>query len=190
MHAFYVVFLLWNVVQDNDMQVEEADHLQNLISAAHASNLDFYYALSPGLDIAYSNSKEVNKTAIHQSYKMSYWLCCHADPLQVATLKRKLDQVAQLGCKAFALLFDDIEAEMSKPDKEAFQSFAAAQVWRVIPIGVVDDDNDVDKFPCQVSVTNEIYQHLGQPKFLFCPTQYCTARAVPTVNVMCNVIIS
>ena len=53
----------------------------------------------------------------------------------------------------------DFEAEMSKPDKEAFQSFAAAQV----------------------SVTNEIYQHLGQPKFLFCPTQYCTTRAVPTV---------
>ena len=75
-------------------------------------------------------------------------------------MKRKLDQVAQLGCKAFALLFDDIEAEMSKPDKEAFQSFAAAQV----------------------SVTNEIYQHLGQPKFLFCPTQYCTTRAVPTVS--------
>ena len=25
-------------------------------------------------------------------------------------------------------------------------------------------------------------QHLGQPKFLFCPTQYCTARAVPTVR--------
>ena len=22
---------------------------------------------------------------------------------------------------------------------------------------------------------------MGQPKFLFCPTQYCTARAVPTV---------
>ena len=79
----------------------------------------------------------------------------------MATLKRKLDQVAQLGCKAFALLFDDIEAEMSKPDKEAFQSFAAAQV----------------------SVTNEIYQHLGQPKFLFCPTQYCTSRAVPTVRI-------
>jgi protein O-GlcNAcase/histone acetyltransferase len=115
--------------------VEEADHLQSLISTAHASNVDFYYALSPGLDIAYSNSKEV------------------------ATLKRKLDQVSQLGCKAFALLFDDIEAEMSKPDKEAFQSFAAAQV----------------------SVTNEIYQHLGQPKFLFCPTQYCTTRAVPTI---------
>ena len=40
--------------------VEEAEHLQNLISAAHASKIDFYYALSPGLDIAYSNSKEVS----------------------------------------------------------------------------------------------------------------------------------
>ena len=106
---------------DCRMQVEEADHLQNLISAAHASNLDFYYALSPGLDIAYSNSKEVHN---HLSLCCTY---CY-NFLQVATLKRKLDQVAQLGCKAFALLFDDIEAEMSKPDKEAFQSFAAAQV--------------------------------------------------------------
>lgn len=115
--------------------VEEADHLQSLITASTDRNIDFYYAISPGLDITYSNSKEL------------------------ATLKRKLDQVVQLGCKAFALLFDDIEAEMSKPDKEAFQSFAAAQV----------------------SVTNEIYQHLGQPKFLFCPTQYCTTRALPTI---------
>jgi protein O-GlcNAcase/histone acetyltransferase len=43
-------------------------------------------------------------------------------------LKRKLDQVAQFGCTAFALLFDDIEAEMTESDKEAFQSFAQAQV--------------------------------------------------------------
>ena len=44
--------------------------------------------------------------------------------------------MAQLGCKAFALLFDDIEPEMCKQDKEVFQSFAHAQV----------------------SVTNEIFQ--------------------------------
>jgi len=35
----------------------------------------------------------------------------------------------------------------------------------------------------KVSVCNEIYQHLGQPHFLFCPTQYCTTRAVPTVRI-------
>ncbi len=32
-------------------------------------------------------------------------------------------------------------------------------------------------------MTNEIYQHLNQPKgFLFCPTQYCASRAVPDVR--------
>ena len=45
-------------------------------------------------------------------------------------------------------------------DKEVFQSFAQAQV----------------------SVTNEIFEYLGHPKFLFCPTQYCSTRAVPAVR--------
>lgn len=49
---------------------------------------------------------------------------------------------------------------MSEADKEVFQSFAHAQV----------------------SVTNDIYQHLGQPKFLLCPTQYCETRAMPNVT--------
>lgn len=115
--------------------VEEADHLTSLIAAAKEQNIIFYYALSPGLDITYSNSKELT------------------------TLKRKLEQVSQFGCEAFALLFDDIEAEMSKSDKEVFQSFAHAQV----------------------SVTNETFNHLNNPKFLFCPTQYCSTRAIPTV---------
>lgn len=117
--------------------VEEAEHLTSLITASKECNIEFYYALSPGLDISYSSSKEM------------------------AVLKRKLEQVAQFGCNSFALLFDDIEPEMSESDKEAFQSFAQAQV----------------------SVTNEIYEHLNQPKgFLFCPTQYCASRAVPDVK--------
>ena len=84
----------------------------SLIYLAAECNIDFYYAISPGLDITYSSPKEVS------------------------CLKRKLEQVAQLGCRAFALLFDDIEPEMCKQDKEVFQSFAHAQV----------------------SVTNEIFQ--------------------------------
>ncbi|KAK0083408.1 hypothetical protein PV325_008833 [Microctonus aethiopoides] len=115
--------------------VEEAEHLTGLITAARESGITFYYALSPGLDITYSSVKEVT------------------------ALKRKLEQVSQFGCAAFALLFDDIESEMSEADKEIFQSFAHAQV----------------------SVTNDIFQHLGQPKFLLCPTQYCATRAVPNV---------
>lgn len=115
--------------------VEEAENLTGLITSAKEHGIAFYYALSPGLDITYSSPKELS------------------------TLKRKLDQVSEFGCQAFALLFDDIEPEMSKPDKEAFQSFAHAQV----------------------SITNEVFNHLHQPRFLFCPTQYCSTRAVPTV---------
>ena len=93
--------------------VDEAEHLGSLIYLAAECNIDFYYAISPGLDITYSSPKEVS------------------------CLKRKLEQVAQLGCRAFALLFDDIEPEMCKQDKEVFQSFAHAQV----------------------SVTNEIFRY-------------------------------
>ncbi|CAG0881623.1 unnamed protein product [Darwinula stevensoni] len=115
--------------------VEEGEHLSALIAAAKENGVLFYYALSPGLDITYSSAKEV------------------------ATLKRKLDQVAEFGCEAFALLFDDILPEMSEADKEVFQSFAHAQV----------------------SVTNEVHQHTGCKHFMFCPTQYCSSRAVPDV---------
>ena len=52
--------------------VEEAEHLTGLINAAKAQGIVFYYALSPGLDITYSNQKEVT------------------------ALKRKLEQVIYL----------------------------------------------------------------------------------------------
>ncbi|CAG7731648.1 unnamed protein product [Allacma fusca] len=116
--------------------VEEADHLSGLVAAAKENGIRFIYAISPGLDIGYSNTKDV------------------------AALKRKLEQVSQLGCDAFAVLFDDIDPEMSKADKEIFKSFAHAQV----------------------SVTNEIFQHLNPSTFLFCPTQYCATRAIPNVK--------
>lgn len=58
-------------------------------------------------------------------------------------------QVTHFGCKSFALLFDDIDHNICPADKEVFSSFAHAQV----------------------SITNEIFQYLGEPEtFLFCPT--------------------
>ncbi|KAG8202078.1 hypothetical protein JTE90_010441 [Oedothorax gibbosus] len=116
--------------------VEEAEHLTSLVQAAEENGVIFFYALSPGLDISYSNQKEI------------------------LALKRKLEQVAQFGCTAFALLFDDIEPEISETDKEVYQSFAHAQV----------------------AVANEIYEFLSHPKFVFCPTEYCAARAIPNVQ--------
>ncbi|KAM9489999.1 protein O-GlcNAcase-like isoform 1-T1 [Salvelinus alpinus] len=116
---------------------EEAEKLVALITAAKKNGVDFIYAISPGLDITFSNPKEV------------------------ATLKRKLDQVSGFGCSSFSLLFDDIETEMCPADKQAFSSFAHAQV----------------------AVTNEVFKHLGQPAtFLFCPTDYCAAFCTPIVS--------
>uniref|UniRef100_A0A3P8T6Z5 protein O-GlcNAcase n=1 Tax=Amphiprion percula TaxID=161767 RepID=A0A3P8T6Z5_AMPPE len=116
---------------------EEAEQLIALISAAKQHNVDFVYAISPGLDITFSNPKEL------------------------AALKRKLDQVKEFGCSSFSLLFDDIEREMCAADKQAFSSFAHAQV----------------------AITNDVYQHLGKPEtFLFCPTDYCSSQCTPTVS--------
>lgn len=54
-----------------------------------------------------------------------------------------------MGCRSFALLFDDIEEQLSPADKVSFESFADAQVH----------------------VTNMMYEHLERPDvFLFCPT--------------------
>ncbi|XP_061578578.1 protein O-GlcNAcase [Cololabis saira] len=115
---------------------EEAEQLIALISAAKQHNVEFVYAISPGLDITFSNPKEVT------------------------ALKRKLEQVKEFGCRSFSLLFDDIETEMCPADKEAFSTFAHAQV----------------------AITNQVYQHLGEPEvFLFCPTDYCAAFCTPNV---------
>uniref|UniRef100_A0A3B4B7U3 Protein O-GlcNAcase n=1 Tax=Periophthalmus magnuspinnatus TaxID=409849 RepID=A0A3B4B7U3_9GOBI len=117
--------------------VEEAEQLMTLIGSAKEHGIEFIYAISPGLDITFSNQKEVS------------------------ALKRKLDQVTHFGCKSFALLFDDIDHNMCPADKEVFSSFAHAQV----------------------SITNEIYQYLGEPQtFLFCPTEYCGTFCYPNVS--------
>ncbi|KAK5612458.1 hypothetical protein CRENBAI_020649 [Crenichthys baileyi] len=117
--------------------VEEAEQLMTLVSAAKEHGIEFIYAISPGLDITFSNQKEVS------------------------ALKRKLDQVTHFGCKSFALLFDDIDHNMCPADKEVFSSFAHAQV----------------------SLTNEIYQYLGEPEtFVFCPTEYCGTFCYPSVS--------
>lgn len=114
----------------------EAAQLKALIDEAKLYGIDFYYSLAPGLDMSYSEQGELD------------------------LLIRKYNQLVGLGCRSFAILFDDIEPSINEKDKEIFKNYAAAQV----------------------SVTNMIYDHLNRPKFLFCPTEYCESRAVPNVT--------
>uniref|UniRef100_A0A8C5H6B7 protein O-GlcNAcase n=1 Tax=Gouania willdenowi TaxID=441366 RepID=A0A8C5H6B7_GOUWI len=125
--------LLWREVYSP----EEEGQLRTLIVEAESRGLRFVYALSPGQDIVFSSSCDLT------------------------LLKRKLTQVSDLGCQAFAILFDDIDHSMCQADSEAFASFAHAQV----------------------TVTNEIYRFLGEPPvFLFCPTEYCSSLCSPSVS--------
>lgn len=125
--------LLWREVYSSD---EEAQ-LRTLMVEAERRGLTFVYALSPGQDIVFSSASDLS------------------------LLKRKLRQVSDLGCRAFALLFDDIDHSLCQADSQVFSSFAQAQV----------------------SVTNEIYQSLGEPPvFLFCPTEYCGSLCSPSVS--------
>lgn len=125
--------LLWREVYSP----EEEGQLRTLIAEAQSRGLRFVYALSPGQDIVFSSSCDLT------------------------LLKRKLRQVSDLGCQAFAILFDDIDHSMCQADSEAFSSFAHAQV----------------------TVTNEIYRFLGEPPvFLFCPTEYCGSLCSPSVS--------
>ncbi|XP_047424594.1 protein O-GlcNAcase [Mugil cephalus] len=125
--------LLWREVYSP----EEEGQLRTLIAEAQSRGLKFVYALSPGQDIVFSSSCDMT------------------------LLKRKLRQVSDLGCQAFAILFDDIDHSMCQADSEAFASFAHAQV----------------------TVTNEMYRFLGEPPvFLFCPTEYCGSLCSPSVS--------
>uniref|UniRef100_A0A914C7W7 protein O-GlcNAcase n=1 Tax=Acrobeloides nanus TaxID=290746 RepID=A0A914C7W7_9BILA len=83
---------------------EEAALLGSLIKAANINGIKFVYALSPGIDILYSEPKEIE------------------------AIQEKLIQVRSLGCSAFALLFDDIETNMNERDKKKFPSFVMAQL--------------------------------------------------------------
>jgi protein O-GlcNAcase/histone acetyltransferase len=82
---------------------EELAPLQDLIQRCKARGIHFIYALSPGLDIRYSDASEME------------------------SLQGRFKQVLASGCEHFALLFDDIPDRMLAADRDKFGAFALAQ---------------------------------------------------------------
>lgn len=113
----------------------EAAELQELVDAARARKLIFMVAIAPCLDVVYSDASDLE------------------------ALKRRLDQLLDLGITHFALLFDDIPPTMMPADERVFPSFAAAQSY----------------------FANEAFKHVRArapgAMVLFCPTEYCGAFA-------------
>jgi len=113
---------------------EEAP-LREAVQACQARGLRFIYGLSPGLDIRYSQARDLDQ------------------------LRARFEQMRTLGCRNFALLFDDIPDLMDDTDRQRWGCFAAAQ--------------------CHV--TNEVFrwtrERAAAGRFLFCPTPYCGRMA-------------
>jgi len=81
--------------------VSEAETLGQLVRACQQRNIQFIYALSPGLDIRYSDETELGH------------------------LQKRFEQMLAMGCRHFALLFDDIPiARMARSSNVGFAGFS------------------------------------------------------------------
>ena len=83
----------------------ESAQLQELVTAAKQSGIQFIYALSPGLDIQYGSNRDLD------------------------CLKQRFAQIQDLGCRHFCLLFDDIPDRMHEDDLRRWSSLASAQCY-------------------------------------------------------------
>lgn len=111
---------------------DETERFRELIQAAAARDIRFVYALGPGLDIKYD------------------------DPAELHTLRRRVDQLMTLGCRDFALLFDDIPDTLDAAVIARFGSLAAAQC-------------DVTNALTRWILEKDPHAHVA-----FCPTPYCS----------------
>ncbi len=117
----------------------EAAGLGELIGDARRHGVDFVYGIGPGLDVE------------------------HSSPRHLRVLRRKAEQLIELGGRHFALLFDDIAPRLSAADSAKFKSVAAAQAW----------------------FTNQFFgwlkQRVPDARLFFCPTPYCARMCEPSV---------
>ena len=81
----------------------ELASFKDLLLAAEHNNVDFIYAISPGLNISFSKLTDRK------------------------SLLAKFQQLQSVGIKSFAILFDDIEPNLNKEDSNKFSSLAEAQ---------------------------------------------------------------
>ena len=83
---------------------QELQKMKILIDGCRENDVIFYYGISPGLDMTYSSAEDL------------------------ARLKAKLDQLVSVGCRGFAVLWDDIDTHLRPADVGAFNTLADAHV--------------------------------------------------------------
>lgn len=78
-------------------ELDELKNLKNLIETSKQNGVDFVFSMAPGLDLRYS---------------------CNIDLEQ---LLNKFMDIRDLGCQSFAILFDDINEDLSPEDCRNFE---------------------------------------------------------------------
>jgi protein O-GlcNAcase/histone acetyltransferase len=119
---------------------DDAARIGSLVASCRAANVRFVYALAPGLDVRYGDRSELH--ALHA----------------------RVDQLQRIGCRDFALLFDDIPETLDAVALGDADSLAAAQS----------------------RLANALFARAGEGsspgRFLFCPTPYCGRMAEAAVG--------
>jgi protein O-GlcNAcase/histone acetyltransferase len=126
---------------DSPYPAAERKRFAELLRASQRNNINFIYAISPGLFFRY------------------------ADPRDFAVLLRKLRTIQALGFRHFALLLDDInsqnQARLNPAEKRIYSRPGLAHA----------------------NLANRLLIGLGKGnRLFFCPTEYCTAMAKPSVT--------
>jgi hypothetical protein len=85
---------------------EAQQHLSELVDAANRNFVDFCFAISPGLTMAYSSEQDFH------------------------VLTNKLESVSRLGVTCFALFLDDVPQDLQDPqDRAQFKTLAQAHIY-------------------------------------------------------------
>jgi hypothetical protein len=85
---------------------EAQQHLSELVDAANRNFVDFCFAISPGLTMAYSSEQDFH------------------------VLTNKLASVSKLGVSCFALFLDDVPQDLQDPqDRAQFKTLAQAHIY-------------------------------------------------------------
>jgi hypothetical protein len=111
---------------------EELRELARLISDSQRHGVTFSYGIGPGLDLRFGSAADVT------------------------ALERRIGQLQTVGCRSFAVLFDDVALALSAVDRKRFRTPAGAQS----------------------ELANRLLRIVGSHgELLFCPTVYCGRMA-------------
>lgn len=132
---------IWRQPYDAD----ELASLRLLVEGCGERELQFFYGLSPGLDIEFSKPEEKE------------------------VIRTRFSQLREIGVRHFALLFDDLPGNLTEADRTAFPSLAAAQaaVTNAIHTWLAASDSEARLLFCPTPYCDRMDQEdLGGPGYL------------------------